>query len=162
MTKGLFMKLKIVLLILITLGLISQAQAGMGFYFDDDDTSYSISSGRGHYYAPPPPPAVVVLPQLLVLTTHLHHLLVSSVLVLGMVQEVLLLLHLHVVHMVTTIDISANLRRESLNQGSLDFFFSYALLILPFNFVGDLEILLQNRALKFYNALFICKIVQFS
>lgn len=64
--------------------------------------------------------------------------------------------------MVTIIDISANLRKESLNQGSLDFFFSYALLILPFNFEGDLEIPLQNRALNFYNALFICKIVQFS
>ena len=36
--------------------MISQAHAGMGFYFDDDNTSFSISSGRGHYYAPPPPP----------------------------------------------------------------------------------------------------------
>lgn len=62
MTKGLFMKLKIVLLVIINLGLISQAQAGMGFYFDDDDTSFSISSGRRHHYAPPPPPSVVVLP----------------------------------------------------------------------------------------------------
>lgn len=162
MTKGLFMKLKIVLLVIINLGLISQAQAGKVFYFDDDDTSFSISSGRRHHYAPQPPPSVVVLPHLLVITTHLHHhLLVSSVLVLGMIQEVLLHLHLHVVHMVTIIDISANLRKESLNQGSLDFF-SYALLILPFNFVGDLVIKLQNRALKFSNALFICKIVQFS
>lgn len=50
------MKLKIGLLVLILVGMISQAHAGMGFYFDDDNTSFSISSGRGHYYAPPPPP----------------------------------------------------------------------------------------------------------
>lgn len=58
------MKLKIGLLVLILVGMISQAHAGMGFYFDDDITSFSISSGRGHYYAPPPPPppTVVVLP----------------------------------------------------------------------------------------------------
>lgn len=58
------MKLKIGLLVFILTGMISQAHAGMGFYFDDDNTSFSISSGRGHRYAPlpPPPPTVVVLP----------------------------------------------------------------------------------------------------